>query len=136
MSYNSLPPVPEWVYPKGTNLALRFYDVTYVTPEQQWQASVIFTSILQWARQHASEKVNYRRWGVGGPFVVGIAPYLPGSLTWGEVVSMVVEVQMFLATDHCTTNVIMYRNDEVKRRIGYVLLSRPKTDRASPYVSS
>ena len=68
--------------------------------------------------------------------MVGIAPYLPGSLTWGEVVSTVMEVQVFLATYYCYTNVIIYRNDEVKRRIGYVLLSRPKTDEASPYVSS
>lgn len=68
--------------------------------------------------------------------MVGIAPYLPGSLTWGEVVNSMMEVQMFLSTDHCTTNVIIYRNDEVKRRIGYILLSGPKTDVSSPYVSS
>ena len=68
--------------------------------------------------------------------MVGIAPYLPGSSTWGEVVSTVMEVQVFLATYHCDSNVTIYRNDEVKRRIEYVLLSGPKADVASPYVSS
>ena len=77
----------------------------------------------------------YRRWGVGGPFVVGIAPQLPGSLTWGEVVSAVMEVQVFLATYHCDGNVIIHRNEEVKRRIGYILLSGTKMDGASLYVS-
>ena len=98
---------------------------------------MLFTSIVQWARQHAVERVTYRRFGVGGPFVVGISPYLPGSLTWGEVVNSMVEVQVFLATEHCTTNVIIYKDDGVnKRRSGYILLSGPKTDVASPYVSS
>ena len=53
--------------------------------------------------------------------MVGISPYLPGSLTWGEVVASMIEVQVFLATEHCTTNVIIYQDGGVnKRRIGFI----------------